>query len=192
MVRALKEFTIEGVATTIPAHLVLLETTEFVAGTHTTRTVEEADHLDALVASPGATGDEDVLMVEGRPVRLWNPAMSASAPAAVHGAASGGDLVAPMQGTILKVLVGKGQQVEAGEALVVLEAMKMETVISAQRSRHGRGSAGRTRRHGRSRSGPRSRRVTRRNDGRRRSSCSSRRAGSLHSRAATSSFKRRI
>jgi acetyl-CoA/propionyl-CoA carboxylase biotin carboxyl carrier protein len=36
-----------------------------------------------------------------------------------------------MQGTILKVLVTKGQQVEAGEALVVLEAMKMETVISA-------------------------------------------------------------
>jgi biotin carboxyl carrier protein len=36
-----------------------------------------------------------------------------------------------MQGTVLKVLVSEGQEVEAGDALVVLEAMKMETVISA-------------------------------------------------------------
>jgi acetyl-CoA/propionyl-CoA carboxylase biotin carboxyl carrier protein len=131
MVRALKEFMIEGVATTIPAHLVLLETPEFVAGTHTTRTVEEAGHLAGLIETPVGAADEDVLLVEGRPVRLWSPAMSASAPAAVHGAASGEDLVAPMQGTILKVLVAEGQQVQAGDALVVLEAMKMETVISA-------------------------------------------------------------
>jgi acetyl-CoA/propionyl-CoA carboxylase, biotin carboxylase, biotin carboxyl carrier protein len=131
MVRALKEFTIDGVATTIPAHLLLLDTPEFKAGTHTTRTVEEGGYLDSLTVAPSAEAEEDVLMVEGRPVRLWSPAMAASAPAAVHGAASSGDLVAPMQGTILKVLVSKGQEVEAGETLVVLEAMKMETVISA-------------------------------------------------------------
>ncbi|MGH2753221.1 MAG: biotin/lipoyl-containing protein, partial [Actinomycetota bacterium] len=130
MIRALKEFTIEGVATTIPAHLLLLEATEFAEGTHTTRTVEESGILAGLATELPAE-DADVLMVAGRPVRLWNPAMAASAPAAVHGVATGGDLVAPMQGTIVKVFVTEGQHVDVGDPLVVLEAMKMETVISA-------------------------------------------------------------
>ena len=38
-----------------------------------------------------------------------------------------------MQGTIVKVLVEVGQQVEAGQAIVVLEAMKMENQITAER-----------------------------------------------------------
>jgi biotin carboxyl carrier protein len=59
--------------------------------------------------------------------------MSASAAAAVSGVA-GGEAVAPMQGTILKVLVDPGQVVEPGQAVAVLEAMKMETVISATRA----------------------------------------------------------
>ena len=36
-----------------------------------------------------------------------------------------------MQGTIVKVLVEEGQEVEAGEGIVVLEAMKMENRINA-------------------------------------------------------------
>jgi acetyl-CoA/propionyl-CoA carboxylase biotin carboxyl carrier protein len=39
-----------------------------------------------------------------------------------------------MQGTILKVLVAPGDEVEAGDPLIVLEAMKMETTISAPRN----------------------------------------------------------
>ena len=39
-----------------------------------------------------------------------------------------------MQGTIVKVLVEVGQHVEAGQAVVVLEAMKMENQISAERA----------------------------------------------------------
>jgi acetyl-CoA/propionyl-CoA carboxylase biotin carboxyl carrier protein len=134
MIRALTEMQVEGVATTIPAHLKLLEEDSFKAGTHTTRTVEEGSVLDSLQAAPAEAVQEDVLYVEGRAVRLWHPSMSASAPAAVHGAAAGGDLVAPMQGTVLKVLVTEGQQVEAGDALVVLEAMKMESVIAASQA----------------------------------------------------------
>ena len=38
-----------------------------------------------------------------------------------------------MQGTIVKVLVEVGQRVEVGQAVVVLEAMKMENQISAER-----------------------------------------------------------
>jgi biotin carboxyl carrier protein len=40
-------------------------------------------------------------------------------------------VTAPMPGRVLEVLVREGQQVAAGDALVTLEAMKMETVASA-------------------------------------------------------------
>ncbi|MEU4767901.1 acetyl/propionyl/methylcrotonyl-CoA carboxylase subunit alpha [Actinosynnema sp. NPDC023794] len=51
------------------------------------------------------------------------------------GAAVSGDAVAaPMQGTIVKVAVEDGQQVEAGELIVVLEAMKMENPVTAHKS----------------------------------------------------------
>jgi acetyl-CoA/propionyl-CoA/long-chain acyl-CoA carboxylase, biotin carboxylase, biotin carboxyl carrier protein len=50
------------------------------------------------------------------------------------GATGGGTVSAPMQGTIVKVLVEVGQEVEAGEALLVLEAMKMENHINAEKS----------------------------------------------------------
>ena len=47
-------------------------------------------------------------------------------------AATGGDQVkAPLAGTVVKVLVQPGQAVTEGEAIIILEAMKMETSISA-------------------------------------------------------------
>ena len=49
-------------------------------------------------------------------------------------AASGDSLTAPMQGTIVKIAVEEGQQVEAGELVVVLEAMKMEQPINAHKA----------------------------------------------------------
>ena len=52
------------------------------------------------------------------------------------GAAGGGsgEVSAPMQGTIVKVLVEVGATVEAGQSVVVLEAMKMENQIQAEKS----------------------------------------------------------
>jgi acetyl-CoA/propionyl-CoA carboxylase biotin carboxyl carrier protein len=47
------------------------------------------------------------------------------------GGPSSGDVVVPMQGTIIKVLVAVGDEVEAGQPVCVLEAMKMENNISA-------------------------------------------------------------
>jgi acetyl/propionyl-CoA carboxylase alpha subunit len=41
------------------------------------------------------------------------------------------DLRAPMPGKVLEVLVQEGQSVEEGEAMLVLEAMKMENVLRA-------------------------------------------------------------
>ncbi|MBB5934865.1 acetyl/propionyl-CoA carboxylase alpha subunit [Streptomyces zagrosensis] len=49
-------------------------------------------------------------------------------------AASGDALTSPMQGTIVKVAVEEGQQVEEGELIVVLEAMKMEQPLNAHRA----------------------------------------------------------
>ena len=51
------------------------------------------------------------------------------------GAAAGsGEVTVPMQGTIVKVLVEVGQDVEVGAGIVVLEAMKMENQIAAEKA----------------------------------------------------------
>ena len=133
MLRCLDEMKVEGIATTIPAHKLLLELPDFVAGTHTTKTVESGV-LDELKVVPAGEQEENVLLVGGRAVRLWSPAMAASASAAVSGGIGAGEVVAPMQGTIIKVLAEKGQEVEVGDGLVVLEAMKMETTIAATKA----------------------------------------------------------
>ncbi len=56
--------------------------------------------------------------------------------AASAGTAGGGsgDVVVPMQGTIVKVLVEVGDAVEIGQAVCVLEAMKMENQITAEKA----------------------------------------------------------
>jgi acetyl-CoA/propionyl-CoA carboxylase biotin carboxyl carrier protein len=48
--------------------------------------------------------------------------------------ASGDALTSPMQGTIVKVVVAEGDAVEAGDPVVVLEAMKMEQPLNAHRA----------------------------------------------------------
>ena len=50
------------------------------------------------------------------------------------GATASGSVEAPMQGTIVKVLVEVGQDVEVGAGIVVLEAMKMENQINAEKA----------------------------------------------------------
>jgi biotin carboxyl carrier protein len=57
---------------------------------------------------------------------------AAPAPATVNAGAAA--LRAPMPGTILRIAVGAGTQVERGQDLLVLEAMKMENVIRAPRA----------------------------------------------------------
>lgn len=58
------------------------------------------------------------------------PSWSKDAQAAQHG---GGSVIAPMHGKVVKVAVNEGDRVTKGQALVVMEAMKMEhTVTSPQ------------------------------------------------------------
>ena len=171
MLRALAEFEIEGVKSTIPAQVVLLAEPAFIEGRHSTKWLEDEVDPALLTAqdsdtAPGATsaGDDDAepliartvpVEVDGRrfEVKVWlpeapEPAAGGSGAAAAGpkgrrarsaagggGAAAGsGEVVSPMQGTIVKALVSVGDTVEIGQAVVVLEAMKMENHITAEKA----------------------------------------------------------
>jgi len=169
MLRALAEFEIEGVKTTIPAQVALLAEPAFIEGRHSTKWLEEEvdpARLTAAVASAApaapapAEGGEELIArtvpveVDGRrfEVKVWLPeapelpAGGGAAPAGAKarkprsaagggsGAAGSGEVAAPMQGTIVKTLVSVGDAVEAGQAVVVLEAMKMENHINADKA----------------------------------------------------------
>ena len=75
----------------------------------------------------------DVPMVAAGPAKAAKKPTRAAGAGAGAGAGSG-NVEVPMQGTIVKVLVEVGQSVEAGQAVVVLEAMKMENQITAEKS----------------------------------------------------------
>ena len=62
------------------------------------------------------------------PRRAPRPSASGSG-----GAAGDGTIAAPMQGTIVRLLVKEGDEVAAGQAVLVLEAMKMENHLHAER-----------------------------------------------------------
>jgi len=160
MLRAIAETRITGVATTLPADVAILSHPDFAGATHSTKWVEESLDLSGLVAeTPGAApptaSDEEVPTVErdvtaevdGRrySVRLWvpdlGPATGSARPAgrpkraassAVAGTGSG-QVAVPMQGTIVKVLVAVGDVVEVGQTICLLEAMKMENAVAAEK-----------------------------------------------------------
>jgi acetyl-CoA/propionyl-CoA carboxylase biotin carboxyl carrier protein len=155
--RALREMVVEGPATTIPADIAILEHPDFVNVEHSTNWVEQKLDLSGVSApaTPAAPEGEarvqrDVdVEVNGKrfSVRLWVPDVApvAAAPAARaarprpaggghagSGGAGSGQVTVPMQGTIVKVLVEVGDAVEVGQAVTVLEAMKMENNITAE------------------------------------------------------------
>jgi len=167
MIRALEETEIEGIATTIPAHLAILTHPDFIAAEHSTKWVEDKLDLSTIEApakpAPAGEGEDGEALVErqvdvevdGRRhrVRLWvpdvAPVVAAGAavaaggprprPAAASAGAAGsgagaGQITVPMQGTIFKVLVAQGDAIEAGQPVAVLEAMKMENNVNAEKA----------------------------------------------------------
>ena len=150
MLRALGEYEIEGIKTTIPFHRLMLADERFASGEYHTGTVEREMDLSELAEAPAPEPEpgepetvERVFDVEidgkrfsvkarERLETLVQP-RKPKPPARVGAGMGGGSdtLVAPMQGTIVKVLVDEGQAVKAGQAIVVLEAMKMENSILA-------------------------------------------------------------
>ena len=154
--RAIDEYHITGIATTLPFHALAVRSEDFAAGTHHTRTVEDEMDLTSIThpTAPQLPEDEELeerqmtVEVGGRRfvVKLWAPEPPApsggprrAAPrrrppklAQSGGAATGeGVVAAPMQGTIVKVHHKAGDTVSQGDPLFILEAMKMENEIKA-------------------------------------------------------------
>ena len=153
--RALNELEITGVATTIPADIAILSHEDFQAGTHSTKWVEETLDLSEVKADKGeAPADLDQptvkremsVEVDGKrfAVSMWVPDPSAAQVAGAprrrqsrsggSGGSGSGQVTVPMQGTIVKILVEVGDTVEAGDPICVLEAMKMENSIAAEKA----------------------------------------------------------
>ena len=145
-IRALEEFEIRGLATTIPADIAILMHSDFRSVNHSTKWVEETLDLTGVRGDPLETGDssssaevrEAEIEVNGKrfEVSLSVPSSTSKvrrSASAVGASAAGGDgnISVPMQGTIVKIQVAEGDKVEAGDILVVLEAMKMENNIAS-------------------------------------------------------------
>jgi acetyl-CoA/propionyl-CoA carboxylase biotin carboxyl carrier protein len=158
--RALDEFEIEGIATALTFHRVVVRDPAFATDDATPFSVHtrwiETEFDNQIPAYTGAAADvaepeeRQTLTVEvgGRRLEVVLPGGIALGHAGTAGpkkapkrsakkagsAASGDAVAAPMQGTIVKVAVEEGQQVEAGELVVVLEAMKMEQPLTAHKA----------------------------------------------------------
>ena len=151
MRRALDEFEIEGVPTLLPLHRLIFAHPAFAAGETCAGLVEgelaaqlaPAGPADALSPQPIARRIDVELDGRRHEVRVLEPvvaelAAERAAPrrasgAGPHGRAGGGSIASPMQGTVLRVEVSEGDPVESGKVLVIVEAMKMENEIAADR-----------------------------------------------------------
>ncbi|MFC4853467.1 acetyl/propionyl/methylcrotonyl-CoA carboxylase subunit alpha [Actinophytocola glycyrrhizae] len=155
--RALDEMVVEGMATVLPFHRVIVRDPAYVGdGTsfsvHTRWIETQFDNrIEPFTATEELPeqGDRQTVVVEvgGRRLEVSLPEGFATAPAATGqkakprkraggkaAAASGDAVAAPMQGTIVKIAVEDGQTVEAGDLIVVLEAMKMENPVTAHKA----------------------------------------------------------
>ena len=157
MLRALAEYEIGGVTTLVGFHRALLEHDCFVGGETCRGVIESeelakrAEQLSHLTTSVAGTSDGRVrerivqAEVEGRrfEVTLLVPEPPHAELArrrrdrhsqhAHHGAARDA-IVTPIQGTVLAVEVAEGDEVEPGQVVCVVEAMKMENEITAPRA----------------------------------------------------------
>jgi acetyl-CoA/propionyl-CoA carboxylase, biotin carboxylase, biotin carboxyl carrier protein len=162
--RALDEFVIEGMPTVLPFHRAVVSNEAFAPTnpaapfTVHTRWIETEfvndipPYAGAIASAPEPAGERQSVVVEvgGKRLEVILPggltfgggaggAAKKKAPkrtgGAKAGAATSGDsLITPMQGTIVKIAVKEGQVVQAGELVVVLEAMKMEQPINAHKA----------------------------------------------------------
>jgi acetyl-CoA/propionyl-CoA carboxylase biotin carboxyl carrier protein len=157
--RALAEFVVEGMPTVIPFHRAVVDDPAFTDSpfrVHTRWIETEFDNTippyDGPAGEAAEPAERETVVVEvgGRRLEVVLPAgLGAAASGAgaarakptrraggkkAGAAASGDSLTSPMQGTIVKVVAEEGQQVAAGDPVVVLEAMKMEQPLNAHKA----------------------------------------------------------
>jgi acetyl-CoA/propionyl-CoA carboxylase biotin carboxyl carrier protein len=159
MLRALDEFAIEGVQTLVGFHKALLSHPCFVAGdtchgvTESEQLAKRAGSLSHETTSLALPSDGAVRLnalpreieVEGRrfsvrvlaPEPPWRELARRRHDRAATGSGQGGGrgaVTSPMQGTVLAVNTSEGASVDVGDLLCVVEAMKMENEIRADRA----------------------------------------------------------
>jgi acetyl/propionyl-CoA carboxylase alpha subunit/acetyl-CoA carboxylase carboxyltransferase component len=122
--RALSEFRIEGSATNIAFLQNLLAQPAVAAGEVHTRFIEE--HMGELVGEPVA---HPRLYFDAAAQGSGAPRRGAAEP---DGPAGTIPLRAPLQGTVIGLQAAVGETVRKGQALMILEAMKMEHVVAAE------------------------------------------------------------
>ena len=145
--RALAEFEVGGLATALPFHRAILEDPSYTEDFKVyTSYIENEFTNDIPAFESGAAeiqtrvaAEKLVAEVNGKrfeilvhapePVVKRHRAKQSSG-----GGASGTGLASPMQGTVVKIAVEEGQSVEAGDLIIVLEAMKMEQPLNAHKS----------------------------------------------------------
>lgn len=99
-------------------------TIESGGGEDSVRLIVAGQNLPAHIAR---AGDEWWVHIDGRTIRFD----SAEGGSRRRSAAAEGSLTAPMPGTVVEVLVSQGDEVAAGDPLIVMEAMKMEHRLHA-------------------------------------------------------------
>ncbi|GLY27845.1 biotin carboxylase N-terminal domain-containing protein [Kineosporia sp. NBRC 101731] len=158
--RALGEFVVEGLPTVLPFHRAVVADPAFTSEPFTVHTRWIETEFDNTIPSwTGPAGEETpeeprervVVEVGGKRLEVILPAglggsggsgtartAEKKAPRRTRSraaaAVSGDALTSPMQGTIVKVAVEEGQHLEAGDLVVVLEAMKMEQPLTAHKA----------------------------------------------------------
>ena len=123
--RALSEFRIEGVLTNISFLQTLLRRPEVIAGDYQT------GFIAAHAAELAAAGEAHPARYFGDRVAASGPSAAAPSPAVPDGTVP---IISTMQGCIVSIDVRKGDAVNTGQKLAVIEAMKMEHVIAAHQS----------------------------------------------------------
>lgn len=145
--RALAEFEIDGLATAIPFHKAILNDDNYVKDFKVYTSYIENEFVNEIQAFGGVPGGVQTHAAPEHLIAEINGhrfEVLIHAPDPIHkrhrkgksfaGGAAGDALVSPMQGTVVKIAVKNGDKVEAGDLLVVLEAMKMEQQLTAHKA----------------------------------------------------------
>ena len=145
--RALAEFEVGGLATALPFHRAIMKDPAFTENFSVYTSYIESEFVNEIPAfaiqdadiETKAANEMLVAEVNGKrfEIKVHSPAPVVKrhrAKEASVGGATGTGLTSPMQGTVVKIAVQEGAQVEAGELIIVLEAMKMEQPLNAHKS----------------------------------------------------------